>query len=147
MYPPSARFHSLRLAMVMMILWQVAGSRISSAKNKWWLDMKIRTQLLCEQAIRHSDRGDSKIYSYYEDQVMYCIDLVSMTQQNLRSGTTRQLRRLEVINFSIRGGYIQEYAAPELSCTQLREAPRNWKEQKWKAALEPARKSSPRHRR
>ena len=133
--------------MVVMILWQVADSRISSTKDKWWLDMRIETQLLCEQAIRRSSRGDSKIYFHYEYQILYCIDLVNMTQQNLRSGTTRQLRRLEVINFCIKGSYVQDYAAPEQSNTQQREVHRDWREeQRWKAALDPPRKSSHRYR-
>ena len=35
-YPLPALFHSSLVAMVMMILWQVADSRISAAKDTWW---------------------------------------------------------------------------------------------------------------
>ena len=76
--------------------------------------MRIETQLLCEQALR-SVRGGANIYFHYEDQVMYRIDLVNMIQQNLHSGTIRQLRRLEVTNFSTRGISVQYYTEPEQS--------------------------------
>ena len=118
MYSPSAHAISSFVAMVLTVRWQFDDS-VPAARDCCWCDMKIDTQMLCEQALRHSGRSGSKIYFHYEDQVMHCIDIVSMTQQNLRSGRTRQLRRIEVLNFSVKDGYFREHAAPETSCSLL----------------------------
>ena len=124
-----------------MILWQFdisAPATRDATRDSWWLDMKIETQMLCEQALRYSGRGSPKIYFHYEHQIMYCIDIVSMTQQNLCSGRTRQLRKIEVLNFHVRDGYFREYATPKTFCSLLRETRSDWKEDReWKAALEP----------
>ena len=114
---------------------------------------------LCEQALRSSGQSGSRIYFQYEDHAMYCIDIVSMMQQNLHSGTIRQLRRLEVANFSIRGTPVQHYTEPEQARNQNFEARRDWREDldfearrdwrkalEWKAALEPSFKASHRIR-
>ena len=132
--------------MVLMVLWQFDNSA-PAARDSWWLDMKIETLMLCEQTLRLSGRSSSKIYFHYGDQIMYCIDKVIMTQQYLRSGRTRQMRRIEVLSFHVRDGYFREHAAPETSCSLLRETRSDWKEErKWKAALKPPRKSSHRDR-
>ena len=134
------------IAMVLMILWQAADSRGSSAKDKWWLDMRIETQLLCEQAIRRFSRGDSKIYFHYEDQVMCCIDIVKMTAKpSVRnSPSVAKIGGDKLLHY---GRFFQSYTTPNPSNTQQLGIYRDWKEeQRWKAALEPPRKSSHRFR-
>jgi len=74
--------------MVLMILWQFDNS-VLAARDSWRVDMRIETQMLWEQALQHSGRYGSKSHFRFEDQVMYCIDIVSMTQQNLRSDRIR----------------------------------------------------------
>ena len=57
----------------------------------WWLDMDIDVQMQCEKAISKSCRTVHFRYKFTD----YLIDIESMTQLNLKSGTLRRIRRLQ----------------------------------------------------
>ena len=87
--------------MAMLLRWQFDSCDYDpqAAFEHWWEDMHIESQLLCERAIRHCGRGRSLIFSWHGDEILYKIDLVRMTQQNLISGKVRLIRRTILHDF------------------------------------------------
>ena len=75
-----------------MIKWTFNAA--NAVNDVWWREMGISAQLLCEHYLQSCHHGDSKIY-YYHKRVMYVVDLVKMTQQNLSTGKLRQIQRIE----------------------------------------------------
>ena len=75
-----------------MVKWTFNAA--NTVNDTWWKDMSIGAQLLCEQYLQSCHHGNSKIY-FNHRRIMYVIDLVTMTQQNLSTGKLRQIRRSE----------------------------------------------------
>jgi hypothetical protein len=75
-----------------MVRWTFNAA--NTVSDTWWKDMSIGAQLLCEHYLQSCHHGGSKIY-FKHRKVMYVIDLVTMTQQNLSTGKLRQVRRSE----------------------------------------------------
>ena len=87
--------------MAMLIRWQFDSCDFDpqEAYDRWWEDMHIESQLLCERAMRHCGRGGSLIFFWRDNKILYKIDLVEMIQQNLISGKVRPIRRTILYNF------------------------------------------------
>ena len=81
--------HAMALAMVK---WTFNAA--NAVDDTWWQDMSIGAQLLCEHYLQSCHHGNSKVY-FNHRKIMYVIDLVTMTQQNLSTGKLRQIRRSE----------------------------------------------------
>ena len=81
--------HAMALSMVK---WTFNAANADN--DTWWKDMSLDAQLLCERYLQSCHRGNSKIYVTHR-RIMYAIDLMAMTQQNLSTGKMRQIRRSE----------------------------------------------------
>ena len=81
--------HAMALSMVK---WTFNAA--NAVDDIWWQDMSIGAQLLCEHYLQSCHHGNSKVY-FNHRKIMYVIDLVTMTQQNLSTGKLRQIRRSE----------------------------------------------------
>ena len=81
--------HAMALSMVK---WTFNAA--NAENDTWWKDMSVDAQLLCERYLQSCHRGNSKIYVNHR-KIMYAIDLMAMTQQNLSTGKMRQIRRSE----------------------------------------------------
>ena len=90
--------------MVQLIRWQFDNCKPDDF-DSWWIDMRIDTQLLCENALQYCGRGGSLLYFSCENRVLYMIDLVLMIQQHLKTGRMRSVRRIVVHNFSLSENY------------------------------------------
>ena len=79
-------------AMAYLVKWTFnAANRV---EDVWWKEMSIEAQILCEELLQTTHRGDSKVY-FCHKRALYAIDLVKMTQQNLSTGRVRRIRRIE----------------------------------------------------
>ena len=87
--------------MAMLVRWQFDSCDFDpqAAFDRWWKDMQIESQMMCEKAISHCGRGGSLIYCWHGEKSFYKIDLIRMTQQNLNSGTVRLIRRTTLQDF------------------------------------------------
>ena len=90
--------------MAQLVRWQFDNCKLGDF-DSWWMDMRIETQLLREKALRYCGRGGSLIYFSHEDRILYMIDLVRMSQQNLQTGRVRSVRRIVVHNFCLSENY------------------------------------------
>ena len=93
--------HACLSASNMFPIWQLGhdvipsnGStsykQLFSRPSGWWLDMNIDVQIQCEKAISMSCRTVQIRYKFTD----YLIDVESMTQLNLQTGSLRRIRRL-----------------------------------------------------
>ena len=119
---------SLMPAMVQLIRWQFDNSN-PDAFDKWWIDMRIDTQLMCEKALQYCGRGGSLLYFSCENRVLYMIDLVLMIQQNLKTGRVRSVRRILIHNFSLSENYFHR---GELKRKRPPDPDRDKRQRKWK---------------
>ena len=81
--------HAMALSMVK---WTFNAA--NAENDTWWKDMSVDAQLLCERYLQSCHRGNCKIYVNHR-KIMYAIDLITMTQQNMSTGKMRQIRRSE----------------------------------------------------
>ena len=86
--------------MAMLIRWQFDSCDFIPADgyDRWWTDMHLDGQLQCEEALSFSGKSNSNIIVGNEEK--YRIDLVKMTQQNLKTGKIRPIRRTIVMDFN-----------------------------------------------
>ena len=63
--------------------------QLLSRPSGWWLDMNIDVQIQCEKAVSMSCRTVQIRYKFTD----YLIDVESMTQLNLQTGSLRRIRR------------------------------------------------------
>ena len=93
-------------AMVQLIRWQFDNSN-PDAFDKWWIDMRIDTQLMCEKALQYCGRGGPLLYFSCDNRVLYKIDLILMVQQNLKTGRMRSVRRIVIQDFNLAEDWFQ----------------------------------------
>ena len=95
--------------MAVLIRWQFdsCDSVPHEGYDKWWVDMHINGQLLCEEALCSYGRGKPLVFFELDNKVQYKIDLVRMFQQNLRTGRIRPIRRTIMHGFSLKDCYFE----------------------------------------
>ena len=94
--------------MAMLIRWQFDSCDFVPAEgyDKWWIDMHIDGQLQCEEALSFTGKGESCVV--VDSKETYRVDLVKMTQQNLKTGRIRPIRRTVTLDFSIETHYFKD---------------------------------------
>ena len=90
--------------MAQLVRWQFDNCGLNDF-DSWWVDMRIESQLMCEEALHYCGRRGSLIFFRHEDRILYKIDLVRMSQQNLHTGRVRMVRRIVVRNFCFEKNY------------------------------------------
>jgi len=99
--------------MAVLIRWQFDSCNAipHEGYDKWWEDMHIDGQLLCEEALCFCGVGKSLVFfetrSSGGSRIQYKIDLVRMFQQNLRTGRIRPIRRTIMHGFSLKDCYFE----------------------------------------
>ena len=93
--------------MALLVRWQFDSCDFTPLEeyDRWWVDMHIERQLLCEKALCYCGRGESLIFFRHENKIPYKIDLVWMFQQNLRTGRIRPIRRTIMYNSCLEESY------------------------------------------
>ena len=94
--------------MAILIRWQYDGCNFVPAEgyDKWWTDMHIDGQLQCERALGFTGKGEPCMV--IDGDKEYRVDLVKMTQQNMKTGRIRPIRRTVTLNFSVHTHYFNE---------------------------------------
>jgi hypothetical protein len=66
--------------MALLIRWQFDSCDFVPLEeyDRWWVDMHIESQLLCERALRYCGRGGFLIFFRHENRILYKIDLAQM---------------------------------------------------------------------
>jgi hypothetical protein len=124
-----------------LVKWMFNAAK--QTEEVWWKEMTIEAQILCEQHLQSTHRGNSKIH-FCHKQVLYSIDLSSMIQQNLTTGRLRPIRRSEsqfIRSERQSSPMLDIPAPPDIAHVSFREVSlcRNREEEnKWKRTIEEA---------
>ena len=119
--------------MAALIRWQFDSCNTipHEGYDKWWEDMHIDGQLICEEALCFCGVGKSFVFfetsSSGGSRIQYKIDLVRMFQQNLRTGRIRPIRRTVMEGFSLRECFFERGKLMKRRLGEFGTEPRNQK--------------------